>query len=90
MAVAGLVPLMVPQIPGKALSAGYTLFIFPIIAFWLLVGSAGGCGAGVLDAVGLVLALVGIVCLGISRSAALPRRRCASWAGSVSSSRFRW
>ncbi len=68
MAVAGLFPLMVPQIPGKALSAAYTLFVFPIIAFWLLVGSAGGSGAGLLDAVGLVLALAGIVCLGIFRS----------------------
>jgi len=68
MAVAGLLPLMVPQIPGKALSAAYTLFVFPIIAFWLLVGSAGGSGAGALDAVGLALALAGIVCLGIFRS----------------------
>ena len=33
LAVAGLVPLMIPQIPGKFLSAVYTLFVFPIIAF---------------------------------------------------------
>jgi general L-amino acid transport system permease protein len=77
LAVAGLFPLMVPQIPGKALSAGYTLFIFPIIAFWLLVGSAGGFGTSPLDVAGLVLALVGIVCFGISRfsSAASPTLR---------------
>jgi general L-amino acid transport system permease protein len=68
MAVAGLFPLMVPQIPGKALSTGFTFFIFPVIAFWLLTGSAVVPEAGVLDAVGLVLALVGIVTLGLSRS----------------------
>ena len=92
MAVAGLVPLMVPQIPGKAWSAGFTFFIFPVIAFWLLTGSASGPGAGLLDAVGLVLALVGIVAFGLSRSGSTRwrRRRCGSWAGSVSSSRSRW
>ena len=68
LAVAGLFPLMVPQIPGKAWSAGFTFFIFPVIAFWLLAGSASGQGAGLLDAVGLVLALVGIVVFGLSRS----------------------
>jgi general L-amino acid transport system permease protein len=68
LAVAGLFPLMVPQIPGKAYSAIYTLFVFPVIAFWLLVGGAGGSGAGALDAAGLVLGLVGIACLLLSRS----------------------
>ena len=52
LAVAGLFPLMVPQIPGKASSAVYTFFIFPVIAFWLLVGGAGGVGTGLLDAAG--------------------------------------
>ena len=66
MAVAGLFPLMVPQIPGKAWSAGFTFFIFPVIAFWLLTGT-GGQGAGVLDAVGLALALAGFVTFGLSR-----------------------
>jgi general L-amino acid transport system permease protein len=70
---------MVPQIPGKAYSAGFTLFIFPIIAFWLLVGSTGGFGTGLLDVAGLVLALIGIICFGISRSssAASPTLRLA-------------
>jgi general L-amino acid transport system permease protein len=68
MAIAGLVPLMVPQIPGKAWSAGFAFFIFPVITFWLLTGSAGP-DAGLLDAPGLVLALVGIVCFALSRSA---------------------
>jgi general L-amino acid transport system permease protein len=67
MAVAGLLPLMVPQIPRKALSAGFTLFVFPVLAFWLLTGS-GGAGAGLVDAVGLLLAVAGVVCLALARS----------------------
>jgi len=68
MAIAGLAPLMVPQIPGKTWSAGFTFLVFPVVAFWLLVGSAPGPDAGVLDAAGLALGLAGIVCLGLSRS----------------------
>lgn len=68
MAIAGLVPLMVPRIPGKAWSSGYTLFIFPVIAFWLLTGSAPNASAGLLDAVGLALALAGIIAFGLSGS----------------------
>ena len=68
LAIAGLFPLMVPQIPGKAWSAGFTFLIFPVIAFWLLVGGAGGPDAGLLDAVGLGLGLVGIVAFGLSHS----------------------
>jgi general L-amino acid transport system permease protein len=67
LAVAGLIPLMVPKIPGKAMSAGYTLFVFPVLAFWLLLGSTPGATAGVADAIGLILALVGIGCFALSR-----------------------
>lgn len=78
MAIVGLVPLMVPQIPGKAVSAGFVFFIFPVIAFWLLTGSASAPDAGLLDALGLVLALAGIVGFALSRSSASPRLRVAS------------
>jgi general L-amino acid transport system permease protein len=71
MAIAGLVPLMVPQIPGKFLSAVYTFFIFPVIAFWLLTGS-GSPSAGVIDVVGLVLAVVGVIAFLLSRRASAP------------------
>jgi general L-amino acid transport system permease protein len=63
---------MVPQIPGKFLSAVYTLFIFPVIAFWLLTGS-GGQAAGVIDLVGLVLAAVGVIAFLLSPRASAPQ-----------------
>jgi general L-amino acid transport system permease protein len=66
MAVAGLVPLMVPRVPGKAFSAVYTFFLFPVIAFFLLAGGAGG-PAGSADALGLALGLIGLVALALSR-----------------------
>jgi general L-amino acid transport system permease protein len=68
MAVAGLVPLMVPRVPGKAVSAAYTFFVFPVIAFFLLAGGAGGPAGGV-DALGGTLGLIGLVALALS-----PRR----------------
>ena len=67
MAVAGLVPLMVPRVPGKAFSAVYTFFVFPVIAFFLLAGGAGGPAAGSVDALGLALGLIGLVALALSR-----------------------
>ena len=55
LAIAGLVPLGVPQIPGKVYSAVYTFYVFPVIAFWLLVGGSTVRGAGLADAIGLLL-----------------------------------
>src|SRR5262249_42126341 len=68
LAFAGLFPLMVPRIPGTTSSAGYTLRIFPVMAFWLLRGSASGPGAGLLDALGLGLAVAGIGAFTLSYS----------------------
>jgi general L-amino acid transport system permease protein len=68
LAFAGLFPLMVPRIPAKTWSAGYTFFVFPVIAFWLLRGSASGPGAGLLDALGLSLAVAGILAFALSYS----------------------
>ncbi len=68
MALAGLVPLMVPKIPGKALSAGFTFLVFPVLAFWLLTGSANNPSTGMLDVAGFVLGLLGIACLLLARS----------------------
>ena len=41
LAVAGLVPLMIPSVPGKLWLAIYTIAIFPILAFFLLYGGLG-------------------------------------------------
>jgi general L-amino acid transport system permease protein len=68
MALAGLLPLMVPRIGGKTWSAAYTFFVFPVIAFWLLTGSASGSGAGLIDLLGLAVAVAGIAALALSRS----------------------
>ena len=68
MALAGLLPLMIPRIPGKAWSAAYTFFIFPVIAFWLLTGSASGPGAGSIDLLGFGLVIAGAIAFTLSRS----------------------
>lgn len=42
LALAGLIPLMIPRVPGKFWNAIYVFVIFPIIAFFLLVGGVFG------------------------------------------------
>jgi general L-amino acid transport system permease protein len=42
LAIAGLVPLMIPRVPGKLWNAIYMIFIFPVLAFILLVGGTFG------------------------------------------------
>jgi general L-amino acid transport system permease protein len=42
LAIAGLVPLMIPRVPGKLWNAIYMIFIFPVLAFILLVGGMFG------------------------------------------------
>jgi general L-amino acid transport system permease protein len=66
LALAGLVPLLTPNIPGKAWSALFVLVIFPILAYVLLLGGRFGLPlvetqlwGGLL--VTLVVASVGIV-----------------------------
>ena len=68
MALAGLVPLMVPRVPGKVWSVSYTFVIFPVVAFWLLTGSASIAQSGPLDVVGFVLAALGIAFLLFGRT----------------------
>ena len=38
LALAGLVPLMIPRVPGKFWNAVYVFVVFPVLAFFLLVG----------------------------------------------------
>jgi general L-amino acid transport system permease protein len=42
LALAGLVPMMIPRVPGKLWNAIYLFAIFPVIAFFLLVGGVFG------------------------------------------------
>ncbi len=63
LALAGLVPLMAPRIPGKAWSAGFTFLIFPVVAFWLLTGSTPNASPGILDAVGFAAGAAGLALL---------------------------
>ena len=45
LALIGLVPLMIPSVPGKFWNAVYVFAIFPVVAFFLLVGGAFGLAA---------------------------------------------
>ena len=38
----GLVPLMIPSVPGKVWNAVYVFAVFPVLAFFLLVGGMFG------------------------------------------------
>jgi general L-amino acid transport system permease protein len=42
LAIAGLVPLMIPSVPGKLFNTLYMIVFFPIAAFFLLVGGYFG------------------------------------------------
>ena len=42
LALAGLVPLMIPRVPGKFWNAVYVFAVFPVLAFILLVGGMFG------------------------------------------------
>ena len=90
LALAGLVPLMIPAVPYKMQNAIYCFAIFPVIAFFLLVGGAFGLPhvatefwGGML--VTLVVASVGItasfpigVILALGRRSRMPLARWAS------------
>ena len=43
---AALVPMLMPDVPGKQLNAGFLLFIYPVIAFELLAGGLLRAAAG--------------------------------------------
>jgi general L-amino acid transport system permease protein len=90
LAAVGIIPLMIPMIPGKKWSALFTFGIFPIIAYWLLTGGAFGMPivetqywGGLL--ITLVVATVGItmsfpigVILALGRRSKMPLARWAS------------
>ncbi len=68
LALAGLVPLMMPRVPGKLYLSIYMLAVFPVIAYWLLTG--GILGLPVVETQlwgGLLITLV-VACVGIAAS----------------------
>jgi general L-amino acid transport system permease protein len=64
MAAAGLIPLMIPAVPGKKWAAFFVFGIFPGLAYWLLTGSTPGVAFGSLsDIVGLICVVAALVLL---------------------------
>jgi general L-amino acid transport system permease protein len=90
LAAAGLIPLLIPSVPGKKWQAIYVFVIFPVIAFFLLVGGVLGLPlvetqfwGGLL--ITLVVATVGItmsfpigIALALGRRSKMPLVRIAS------------
>ncbi len=69
LALAGMVPLMIPQVPGKLWLAIYMIFVFPVLAFFLLTG-APWLGLPVVQTEmwgGFLVTLV-VACVGIAAS----------------------
>ncbi|QIP00482.1 amino acid ABC transporter permease [Bradyrhizobium symbiodeficiens] len=76
LAVALLVPLLVPRLPAKGLNAGLFFFAFPVVAFFLLHGGGiKGFGlswtAGVLELFDDSIVGAGQAVLGLSQTSAL-------------------
>ena len=90
LALAGLVPLMIPRIGGKRWLTLYLLLAFPVIAYFLLTGGAFGLAPVATDKWGglfvtLLVATVGIaasfplgILLALGRRSELPVVRWAS------------
>jgi len=69
LALAGLVPLMVPKWPGKLWFSVYLLLVFPVLAYFLLTG-APWLGMPIVETAdwgGLLVTLV-VACVGIAAS----------------------
>lgn len=69
LAAAGLVPLMIPNVPGKLWISIYMLVVFPVIAYFLLTG-APWLGMPIVETSdwgGLLVTLV-VACVGIAAS----------------------
>jgi general L-amino acid transport system permease protein len=66
LALAGLVPLMVPRVPGKLWSSIYVLAVFPVLAFILLSGGVFGLSFVPTDFWGGLLVTLVISSVGIA------------------------
>ena len=68
LALAGLVPLMVPRVPGKLWLSLYMLVVFPIVAFVLLTGGVPGLPAVPTERWGGLLLTLVVATVGIAAS----------------------
>jgi general L-amino acid transport system permease protein len=68
LALAGLVPLLIPRAPGKFWNALYVFAIFPVIAFFLLVGGVFGLPHVGTELWGGLLVTLVVATVGISGS----------------------
>ncbi|MDX2257430.1 MAG: amino acid ABC transporter permease [Hyphomicrobiaceae bacterium] len=68
LGLAGLVPLMLPGVPGKAWLALYMLLVFPVAAFVLLTGGLFGLEPVATELWGGLLVTLVVACVGIAAS----------------------
>lgn len=69
LALAGLIPLMLPGVPGKLWLSIYMLVVFPIIAYFLLTGAEWlGLPIVTTDLWGGLLVTLVVACVGIAAS----------------------
>lgn len=68
LALGGLVPLMVPGVPGKLYLSLYMLLVFPVLAFILLTGGIFGLPAVDTQLWGGLLITLVVACVGIAAS----------------------
>jgi general L-amino acid transport system permease protein len=68
LALAGLVPLMIPRVPGKLWLSIYLLIVFPIVAYFLLTGGIFGLPIVQTERWGGLLVTLVVACVGIAAS----------------------
>jgi general L-amino acid transport system permease protein len=68
LAVAALVPLMIPPVPGKLWLSLYLLLVFPVLAFILLRGGVFGLVGVPTELWGGLLVTLVVACVGIAAS----------------------
>ena len=68
LALAGLVPLMMPRVPGKLWLSIYMLVVFPTVAYWLLTGGIFGLAVVPTELWGGLLVTLVVACVGIAAS----------------------
>ncbi len=68
LGLAGLIPLMLPGVPGKLWLSVYMLLVFPVLAYFLLTGGLPGLPVVPTDLWGGLLVTLVVACVGIAAS----------------------